>query len=109
MRYFEYHYVVKINYYFQGSTMPVPKRKRSRARRDKRFANKGIKVKATTSCQQCAAPLVPHVLCQGCGFYKGRKIITTKLDRTQKRIETSQVKKQASAGARSQKSPQESE
>ena len=84
--------------------MPVPKRKRSRSRRDKRFANKGIKVKATTVCKQCTAPLVPHVLCQGCGFYKGRKIIATKVDRIQKRIETSQAKKQTSASKPSQES-----
>lgn len=88
--------------------MPVPKRKRSRARRDSRFANKGIKVKAITLCKQCAAPLVPHVVCQGCGFYKGKKVITTKVDRTQKRIQTLQAKKQSSS-ARSAKPAQDSE
>ena len=88
--------------------MPVPKRKRSKARRDSRFANKGIKVKAITLCKQCAVPLVPHVVCQGCGFYKGKKVITTKVDRTQKRIQTLQAKKQSSS-VRSAKSVQDSE
>lgn len=77
--------------------MPVPKRKRSKSRRDKRFANKGIKVKAITACKQCAEPLVPHVVCKGCGYYKGKKVIVTKVDRTQKRIQVAQTKKQPSA------------
>ncbi len=88
--------------------MPVPKRKRSKSRRDKRFANKGIKVKAITECKQCAAPLVPHVVCKGCGYYKGKKIIVTKIDRTQKRIQATQARKKASADL-STKSLQESE
>jgi len=77
--------------------MPVPKRKRSKSRRDKRFANKGIKVKAFTQCKQCLAPLVSHVVCKECGFYKGKKIIVTKVDRAQKRVETVQLRKQKQA------------
>lgn len=61
--------------------MPVPKRKVSRARRDKAFANKKIKVKVITQCGNCSEPLSPHQVCHYCGFYKGEKILTTKLDR----------------------------
>ncbi|HSC25407.1 MAG TPA: 50S ribosomal protein L32 [Candidatus Babeliales bacterium] len=66
--------------------MPVPKRKRSRARRDSRFANKGIKVKAITGCLNCKDPIVPHTACKNCGFYKGVKVLVTKADRKIKRI-----------------------
>lgn len=65
--------------------MPVPKRKRSRARRDKRFANKGIKPKAVATCQTCQAPLEAHVVCKECGYYKGRKVLRTKTDRMYER------------------------
>ena len=65
--------------------MPVPKRKRSRARRDKRFANKGISVKAFTYCKTCQDPIMPHAVCKGCGHYKGIKVMTTKKDRAEKR------------------------
>ncbi len=65
--------------------MPVPKRKRSRARRDKRFANKGYKVKAVASCQNCSEVLMPHQACKACGHYKGVKVLTTKQDRAVKR------------------------
>lgn len=68
--------------------MPVPKRKRSRARRDKRFANKGLDVKQFTACSNCAEPLATHQACTKCGFYKGHKVMKTKLDRGIKRQET---------------------
>jgi len=80
--------------------MPVPKRKRSRARRDSRFANKGIKVKAIASCLNCKDPIVPHTACQKCGFYKGVKVLVTKADRKVKRLAAKALKtpaKQASA------------
>ena len=75
--------------------MPVPKRKRSRARRDKRFANKGIQETAVAHCAQCQAPLVPHQACKSCGFYKGAKVMSTKADRGLKRIELKAKKKTA--------------
>lgn len=78
--------------------MPVPKRKTSKRRRDKRFANKGLKAKPFTSCPNCNESLIPHVACPNCGMYKGKKVIATKLERTVKRGEIRKVqaeKKQA--------------
>jgi large subunit ribosomal protein L32 len=68
--------------------MPVPKRKRSRQRRDKRFANKGIKVKSFSTCSQCSAPFSGHQACGECGFYKGRKVMPTKADKRLKQAES---------------------
>lgn len=68
--------------------MPVPKRKRSRARRDKRFANKGLSVASLTQCQNCKAALATHTACKECGFYKGKKVLVSKVDRALKRAET---------------------
>ncbi len=73
--------------------MPVPKRKRSHSRKYKRFANKGIKVKAIVQCQNCSEPIIPHSACQKCGFYKGVKVMATKLDRIFKRAEMREAKK----------------
>lgn len=67
--------------------MPVPKRKVSKSRRDKRQANKGIKPKAVTACSNCNEPLTPHTACLSCGYYKGKKVLATKLDRATKRSE----------------------
>ncbi|QQR53917.1 50S ribosomal protein L32 [bacterium] len=72
--------------------MPVPKRKRSRVRRDKRFANKGIKVKTVVGCKTCNSPLSPHAICTQCGHYKGVKILRTKVDRSETRAVLKQMK-----------------
>lgn len=61
--------------------MPTPKRKVSRARRDSRSANKGLKPKAIASCQTCQAPIATHKICTECGYYKGVKVLRTKQDR----------------------------
>ena len=88
--------------------MPVPKRKRSRARRDKRFANKGIKVKALTECQNCKAPLPTHQACPACGFYKGVKVMATKADRAVRRGEMKQTRaKKIGVAAQQAQQPQE--
>ena len=67
--------------------MPVPKRKRSRQRRDKRFANKGVKVRSIATCNNCSEALSSHTACMSCGFYKGKKVLTTKADRSVKRAD----------------------
>jgi large subunit ribosomal protein L32 len=62
--------------------MPVPKRKTSKSRRDKRQSCKFVRPKALTECTNCKEPLNAHQACGRCGYYKGRKIFATKLDRT---------------------------
>lgn len=86
--------------------MPVPKRKRSRARRDSRFANKGLVAQALTECKNCKAVQMPHQVCKQCGHYKGVKILVTKAERALKRNETKQAK-QARAGTPNQQEPSE--
>jgi len=78
--------------------MPVPKRKRSRARRDKRFANKGIKKITLAICAQCKSATVPHMVCQTCGYYKGVKVMVTKVERSIKRDEQRKAKVQREKG-----------
>ena len=78
--------------------MPVPKRKLSRSRRDKRSANKGIKPKAISACLTCQEPIAAHQACTACGYYKGVKILKTKADRVHVRgqeREAKEVKKRA--------------
>lgn len=82
--------------------MPVPKRKRSKARRDKRFANKGIKKITIASCTNCKSPIMPHAICQTCGHYKGVKVVTTKIERSMKRDEQRKAKAQKQKGGTSE-------
>ena len=90
-------------------TMPVPKRKRSRARRDSRFASKGIKIKQFSSCKNCQAALLPHQVCKGCGHYKGVKVLATKTERTLKRKEIKQAKLAQAQQQAPPSTPQEAE
>lgn len=82
--------------------MPVPKRKVSRARRDSRSANKGLKPKVFTSCNNCQVAIMPHQACDSCGFYKGVKVFETKMDRALKRGRARQTKKQETMEAKPQ-------
>ena len=72
--------------------MPVPKRKTSKSRRDKRSANKGLKVRSVASCQTCQEPVAPHRVCNQCGYYKGVKVLRTKVDRIHDRTKVQQVR-----------------
>lgn len=56
--------------------MAVPKRKVSRARRDKRRSSVW-KLSAPTlvECPQCKELKTPHRVCSNCGYYDGREVI----------------------------------
>lgn len=56
--------------------MAVPKRKKSRARRDMRRAHyMKIDVPSLAVCPQCHEPKLPHRACIHCGYYKGREVV----------------------------------
>ncbi|WP_019879477.1 50S ribosomal protein L32 [Succinispira mobilis] len=55
--------------------MAVPKRKMSKARRDKRRANWKLTAPGLVECPQCHEPKMPHRVCAACGTYKGVQVI----------------------------------
>jgi len=58
--------------------MAVPKKKHSRARRDRRRAHWKAKGKGLTlvECPRCHESKRPHHICANCGYYKGRAVIS---------------------------------
>lgn len=60
--------------------MAVPKRKTSKAKRDKRRSHDSLANAPRSSCPQCGSPKRPHRVCANCGTYKGRTIIETDED-----------------------------
>lgn len=54
--------------------MAVPKRKTSKARRDKRRTHVKLALSAVVECPQCHGPRRPHHVCPTCGTYKGREV-----------------------------------
>lgn len=55
--------------------MAVPKRKTSKARRDRRRANWKLTAPNYVSCPQCHEPKLPHRVCPNCNYYDGKEII----------------------------------
>jgi large subunit ribosomal protein L32 len=55
---------------------PLPKRKLSKGRRDRRRSQDALKAKNLVACSNCGEMRLPHTVCPSCGFYKGREIIT---------------------------------
>ncbi len=58
--------------------MPLPKRKLSRSRRDKRRNQNKLVAPATSACPQCGEAKLPHRVCPHCGYYKGIEVISPK-------------------------------
>ncbi|MGI6161998.1 MAG: 50S ribosomal protein L32 [Christensenellales bacterium] len=54
--------------------MAVPKRKVSKARRDKRRANWKLSLPGIAECPQCKQPKLNHRVCGECGYYDGKKV-----------------------------------
>ncbi|MBS1473539.1 50S ribosomal protein L32 [Massiliimalia massiliensis] len=56
--------------------MAVPKRKVSKARRDKRRSSVWkLDAPALSKCPQCGELKAPHKVCGSCGYYKGVQVI----------------------------------
>lgn len=51
---------------------PLPKRKLSKGRRDRRRAHDALGTPNLVNCQQCGAKTLPHRVCPNCGTYMGR-------------------------------------
>ncbi|NMB35100.1 MAG: 50S ribosomal protein L32 [Firmicutes bacterium] len=55
--------------------MAVPKRRTSKAKRDKRRANWKVKMPGLSTCPQCHEVKLPHRICPHCGYYKNREVL----------------------------------
>lgn len=56
--------------------MAVPKRKTSKARRDKRRASSyTLRKVGISECPKCHEPKLPHRVCASCGYYKDEEVI----------------------------------
>jgi len=56
--------------------MAVPKRKTSKARRDKRRSpNMKMAAPGLSICPKCHEPKLPHRVCPNCNYYDGKEIV----------------------------------
>ncbi|MBE6541850.1 MAG: 50S ribosomal protein L32 [Ruminococcaceae bacterium] len=58
--------------------MAVPKRKTSKARRDKRRSNVWkLEMPGMVKCSHCGEYNIAHRVCKACGYYDGKQVIKT--------------------------------
>lgn len=55
--------------------MAVPKQRHTKSRRNKRRMHLYLKDSVLVRCPKCGASLLPHTVCQNCGYYQGREVI----------------------------------
>ncbi|MCJ7694450.1 MAG: 50S ribosomal protein L32 [Anaerolineaceae bacterium] len=60
---------------------PLPKRKTSPGRRDRRRAHDALKSRNSVTCPNCGETQLPHRVCSNCGHYDGREVISIEKDK----------------------------
>ncbi|MBO4769623.1 MAG: 50S ribosomal protein L32 [Clostridia bacterium] len=61
--------------------MAVPKRKTSKARRDKRRSSTWkLAVPGMVKCPKCGEYTLRHRVCKNCGTYLGKEVVTVEND-----------------------------
>jgi len=55
--------------------MPNPKRRHSKARRDRRRTHDALATPAQSTCPSCGEAKLPHRACPHCGHYRDRQVV----------------------------------
>jgi large subunit ribosomal protein L32 len=56
---------------------PLPKRKLSKGRRDRRRSQDALQVANLVQCSNCGEMRLSHTVCPKCGHYQGREVVAT--------------------------------
>lgn len=78
----------------------VPKKHHTKSSRNQRRMHIFIKAPGLTKCPKCGKPVLPHVVCQNCGQYKGTEAINVLAKLTKKE----RKKKEKELAAKEEKS-----
>jgi len=57
--------------------MANPKRRHSKARKNKRRGHDHLTAPSFAECPNCHETKLPHQACPHCGYYKGREVMET--------------------------------
>jgi large subunit ribosomal protein L32 len=55
---------------------PLPKRKLSKGRRDRRRSHDALQAVSLVQCSHCGEMRMQHTVCPKCGYYQGREVIS---------------------------------
>jgi large subunit ribosomal protein L32 len=59
---------------------PLPKRKVSKSRRDRRRAHDALTLNHLVECEGCGEYHIAHRVCPKCGTYRGEKVVDVEQD-----------------------------
>ena len=79
--------------------MAVPKHRHTKSKRNKVRMHLYIRPAVLALCKKCKSKVLPHTVCQNCGYYKGQEIINvlgklTKKEKKQREKEIEKTEKQ---------------
>ena len=66
----------------------VVRMRHTRAHTANRRSHHALKVANLVTCKNCGALKAPHVVCDGCGFYRGKKVLEIKAKKATKASKT---------------------
>jgi large subunit ribosomal protein L32 len=74
--------------------MAVPKQRKTKSRRNQRRMHIFLKAPKFSNCPKCGKPVLPHTVCQTCGYYKGKMVIDVfkKLSKKEKKLKEKEIK-----------------
>ena len=56
--------------------MAVPKKKTSKSKKNMRRSHDALTANAMCECPNCGEMMRPHHVCEACGYYNTREVIT---------------------------------
>ena len=75
--------------------MAVPRQRKTKSRRNQHRMHFFTKKPSITVCLKCGKPVLPHTVCQNCGYYKEKEIINV-LEKLTKKERKKREKEMAS-------------
>ncbi len=91
--------------------MGLPAKRRTKQSKRERASHFALKKFTLSVCSHCKRKIRPHVVCQHCGYYKGRQVlkITSKIEKRAKKSKLARGdKKTADTASAKEKDKKES-
>lgn len=81
--------------------MAVPKNRHTKSRRDRKRSHLKLTAVVSVRCEKCGTAVMPHVLCENCGTYKGREMVDVlaKLTKKDRKVKEQELEESAPAAS----------
>jgi len=72
--------------------MAEPKKRLTSTRSGNRQSHDALSKRSFAVCSHCKEKIVPHTVCQNCGYYGDKKIIEMKIEKEKSKKEEEELK-----------------